>query len=406
MIVLLAFALWLVATDCYAGPVFPDLPKNSSSTILALPTQGEIILDVRSTVLSGDPITPAAGNAEGYIDTVGIQVGVFDLAKQTESIWDLPHDIPLVVPITCNSCTMRASWASKRSQLLLAMKDSAYLVDGAGGHEKLELKMPGISVRYVEAHEFAISDDGLFVAFGLSTRDPGDKSPDANDPYTAKFGKFYSGVMYEDRQGSKPITIAMSGVRFDANGKLVSGKEESLPAWNPDGKRVAYLVRDDGSGALAIGIAEIGDKGIVPIAAVSLPAALHHPSIEELRWSPDGKKLGFIVADAWNENSNERSASKLFTVNADGQGLSAMQFSKGDINVNAFAWSPAGDKFALRSDLEAKTICNHNLSFFLQTGAWPCRISQHLFTSNVNGSGLKRVSKQPEFRRGQLFWIR
>jgi hypothetical protein len=390
---------------CHADPLFPDIPKRNLPTVRQLPKQGEIILDVQSTVLSGDPITSTGSTAEGFIDSVGVQVGIFDLARQTESIWDLPHDIPLIVPISCNSCTMRASWASKQRRLLLAMKDDAYLVDETGHFDKINLKMPGVAIRYADADDFAISDDGSLVAFKLTTRDSGDKFADTNDPYTIKLGRYYSDVFYEDIRGSAPITVARTEIRFDANGKA-SGKEMSVPAWSPDHKKVAYrVVRYDKNGALAIEISEIRENGIVSIAAVNLPATSSNTGVEEIRWSPDGKKLGFIVFSISFDHSVQRVKHTLFTVTNDGGDLTTVRVGTKDINVSAFAWSPEGDRIALRSDFEAKAICNHNLPFYLQAGVWPCRTSEHLFTSNADGTGLKRVSKEPAFRNGELFWI-
>jgi Tol biopolymer transport system component len=243
----------------------------------------------------------------------------------------------------------------------------------------------------------------LIVTFKLSTCDSGDKFADAMDPYTVKLGRFYAGLMYEETKGSAPIAITKSDLHFEDNGKP-SMTYVSLPSWSPDGRKIAHQARND-KGTSRIEIAEIDEKGIASTIIVKLPSALGDAFVEELRWSPNGKQLGFIIFATWYDHSDHRSKERLFTVNSDGQDLGAVRVGSKDINVSAFAWSPAGDRFALRSDFEAKTICNHNHSYYLQAGAWPCGISQHLYTSYVDGSGLKRISKEPEFKHSQLFWV-
>ncbi|MHB1530410.1 MAG: eIF2A-related protein [Acidiferrobacteraceae bacterium] len=291
----------------------------------------------------------------------------------------------------------------------MATDEGAVLIDGAGHYQKLRLRMPGISVRYRDADEFAISNDGWFVAFKVEARDRKDKAPDANDPY-AKFGKLYDELIYEHTRGSKPITIAKSAIHFYGNGQPY-GKFVSLPAWSPDSKRIAYAYQKRGRGFLpsaGIVIADISKQGgVVSTGTVEIPP-VHQPddaSVDELRWSPDGTKLGLIVFEYWYENSDQYSRYTLYTVNANGRGLRAVRFSNKNINVSAFAWSPSGEQFALRSDYQAKKLCNFNLMFYFDTGNQPCRVSENLFTSNVDGSGLKRMSKEPDFRHGQLFWI-
>jgi Tol biopolymer transport system component len=103
--------------------------------------------------------------------------------------------------------------------------------------------------------------------------------------------------------------------------------------------------------------------------------------------------------------AGELGKSTLYTVNSDGQALKAIRFGKNDINVSAFAWSPSGQRFAFRSDSDAKKLCNFSVVFYAQTGRQPCRDAENLVVANVDGSELNRISKDPEYRHGQLFWI-
>lgn len=388
----------------YAGPLYPQVPERALPTIRVLPKHGNIILDVQSAVLSGDPISP--GN------NVGIEVGVVDLSSRSESIWNLPREIPLRVSLSCNTCSTRASWAPTAKQLLLATKDGAYVINEEGRYKKLALKMPGVKVRYRDADKFAISNDGLFVAFKLYTRDWGDKYPDVNDPYAATGGKLYNRLMFEKTRGSYPRTIAKSELHFAANGEAY-GKYVSLPAWSPTRRRFAYSYyktrADNSSSSVGITVADISRRGIISTESAEIAPAhrLGEDTIEELRWSPNGKELAFIVREIWYENSNRFGKYTLYTLDADGHNLRAVRFRNNeDINVDAFAWSPSGLMFALRSNYEAKKVCNFSLMFYIQTGEQPCRVSDNLFTSNVDGTGLKRIPGLATFRHSELFWIR
>jgi Tol biopolymer transport system component len=126
--------------------------------------------------------------------------------------------------------------------------------------------------------------------------------------------------------------------------------------------------------------------------------------VQGIRWSPDGKTIGFIV---WESPFDQSKVTKyaLFVVNSDGSNLHAVNFAQRDMNVTSFAWSPSGDRIVFRSDLRAKKVCNTNLSFYAETGHRPCRDAEHVYTSNIDGSSLKQITKEPEYRHGDLYWV-
>jgi Tol biopolymer transport system component len=351
-----------------------------------LPSQGEIILEIRSTPLSGDPVTPAGKAVEGPGVDSGLEIGVFNLSKHSEEIWEMPASIGM----RCASCTMRSSWATKSRQLLLAVHDGVYLVDAGGSYKTVNLHMPG-QVPYFDAFEFAASEDGQQIAFNVNSRDGSDKSADASDPRAAKLGKLYLDLMYEDIQGSSPKTIA-------------KGESVYSQAWSPDGTRIAYRRNVSKESAASVEVASIDGSVIFHLAPVHTLTAQNQQFVQGIRWSPDGKSIGFIV---WEATFDDSTAPKhtLFVVNADGGDLHAVHFAPRDINVSAFAWSPSGDQIVFRSDFQAKKLCNTNLSFYVETGRRPCRNAEHVYTSNIDGSSLKRLTKDPEYRNGNLYWI-
>ena len=385
-------SIWLLFslfTSIAFGSEYPDYPKEKLPIVNALPRQGEVILDVRSTYLSGGP----------PIEPSGLEIGVFELATQAETIWELPRTLPLnSKTYGCSSCTT-ASWASASNKLLLTLADNAYLIDGTGKFAALALQMPGVSISYAASDEYAISADGGLIAFRVYTRDSGDTSREPTDLlWRSGDRRLYNDLVYEKTDGSKPLTIS----------KVAN---YSTPAWSPDAKRIACSKRiEKTDGQFTILIADISGGGVVPSPVSFVPATNFAPgaqiTISEIRWNPKYDVLGFLVREVRFTDTGQRQTSALYTFNLDGSDLKPVSFGKKDFNIFAFAWSPSGDMLALRSNYESKTICSLNPLGLLDQGGRPCIISQHLFISNADGSGLKRISKEPKFRAGDLFWIR
>ena len=384
--------IWLLfslVTSIAFGSDYPDYPKEKLPVVSALPMQGEVILDVRSKYLSGGP----------PVGPSGLEIGVFELATQTETLWQLPPTIPLNPRIyRCSSCTS-ASWASASGKLLLTLPDNAYLVNGLGQFRALNLKMPGISISYEASDEYSISEDGLLIAFRVYTRDGGDKSREPTDAYWQPgSARLYNDLVYEKTDGSTPVTIS----------KLA---EYAQPAWSPNHRKIAYPKRVEKTDKnLTILISDVDDSGTAPHpASIVLPiqfAVGAQISISAIKWNPTHDSLGFLVREVRFANAGQQKTSTLYTINTDGTDFREISFGKKNFNVFAFAWSPSGTMIAIRSNFESKTICSLNPLGLLDEGGRPCLISQQVFTSNADGSELKRISKEPKFRAGELFWIR
>jgi len=395
------FAL-LATLRCDAGPIYPDIPTRSPPAIQELPASDQLILDVRSEVLSGDPIAPP-GSGEGMviIDDLPIEVGVYDLSKGTESIWDLLPGVPLRLYLS-QCCTMRASWAPRARKFFLALKDGAYLIDPSGRYTKVALRMPGTSIEYREATQFAVSSDASHLVFHLVARDPGDKYVDPADPYAIKFGRMYQGLMYDDLRGSVPKSIARAITQFRSNGEP-DVQDVSAPAWSSDRKRIAYQKRAGKSLELIVANSDTGE--IAWQMPITVKGLLTPAYIMEIRWKPDDTELGFVVYEGTPGSWDLMQRRELYTIDADGRNLRAVTFSGRAMNVSSFAWSPTGSKIAFRSDFQSPRLCNHNPMFVAQASIEPCRVSERLFTSNPDGSGLNQVSKELQYRASQLFWV-
>jgi hypothetical protein len=383
----LGLVLVLTALNANSAELFPDLPKNPIPTIRELPKTGHIVLNIQTDVLSGDAVRLSDGST-------AVEIGVFDLDKKNESKWIPENSISMHVDGSCAICTMRASWNANSRQLFLALKEQAYVIADNGVGTAINLKMPGASLPYIQAKNFAIGSDGQQIAFTVSARDEAEKFSVEGDSLAYKYGKLYEDLDYESTQGSAPIRIA-------------PGHPGTSLAWSPNGKYIAY-------GTSSVPASEI--EGIVVVDLTGNIVTTARPVLSSkivgdkyvgnVRWSPDGKKIGFILSGEWYEDGKQIGGKPAFyTVDADGQNLKAVKISDKDINVSAFAWSPSGEQIALRSDYDAKKLCNFNVMFYAQTGRQPCRDAELLYVSNSDGSGLKRISKDPLYRHGQLFWI-
>ena len=96
------------------------------------------------------------------------------------------------------------------------------------------------------------------------------------------------------------------------------------PRVGGDGKWAIYLMRPDGSDAHEL--------------SADVPGEHRRPA-----WSPDGKKLAFVVQDS------EHPEGSIWTMNADGSGAALLSGGGAECPVGLFhpAWSPDGTKLAI-----------------------------------------------------------
>ncbi len=193
----------------------------------------------------------------------------------------------------------------------------------------------------VEATEFSLSPDGRSAAYistrqgrpdlhvvdlesGRSTALTQDAALEAT-PVWSPDGRRIAFLSY--RTGSAQLHI----VNVDGSQlrRLTDGTgEESQPLFSPDGSKVLYTVKLDRREAnlrtvdLATGRSTI--VGLNPAKGVEI----------EAQWSPDGRRIAFVVASG--------DASNVFTMNADGSDRRAITSSDGFDRNNAPQWSDDG----------------------------------------------------------------
>jgi Tol biopolymer transport system component len=117
-------------------------------------------------------------------------------------------------------------------------------------------------------------------------------------------------------------------VRPDGSGQIRLASADGLPAFSPDGRRIAYTCGN-------FEICVMNADGSDPVRVTHNPWP-RHPVVDSApSWSPDGTRIAF--------DRGENGRDDLFVVNVDGSGL--RQLTNGAFDENA-AWSPDGTRIA------------------------------------------------------------
>ncbi|MBK6769555.1 MAG: PD40 domain-containing protein [Ardenticatenales bacterium] len=133
---------------------------------------------------------------------------------------------------------------------------------------------------------------------------------------------------------------------------LTFGPHDTNPDWSPDGTRIAFssiLERGNPGQISSINI-------IVPGSAeqqlLLTPLASPYAIIQQPRWSPDGRRLVFVVRvdrpQAPADPSRPNEGGELYIVNADGSGARRLLARPGWDDLNP-SWSPDGRYIAFDS---------------------------------------------------------
>jgi len=187
-----------------------------------------------------------------------------------------------------------------------------------------------------EGFEPAWSPDGTKIAFASQS-----------DGEAGRWSEIY--VMDADGSNQTNITNTTESV-------------EGQPAWSPDGTKIAFVRGRDVSSDVWTMNAD-GSNPTLLFSDGGQPA-----------WSPDGTKIAF-THDPYPE---DRIGDGIYTINADGSGLTIIQegFGRGDaLTPN---WSPDGTKIAFGSHLDS--------------GGGP-EDYHYIWVINADGSGLSQLTE-------------
>jgi dipeptidyl aminopeptidase/acylaminoacyl peptidase len=208
------------------------------------------------------------------------------------------------------------------------------LVVFAFAGDKLMTIEDTLAIRTVGAPQF--SPDGKWIAYTLSEWD-----------------------RKENRRVSHIWIAATDGSR---NFKLTSGeKGESAPQWSPDGSRIAFLAdRSVTPPAAAAATPPAGGGAQIWIINVAGGEAekltSEESAITGFRWSPDGKRIAFVMRDVYKDKAEreKRKKDKFDTIVVDSDLLYAhlwtisvetkekKRITEGNYTVAGPQWSPDG----------------------------------------------------------------
>jgi Tol biopolymer transport system component len=197
----------------------------------------------------------------------------------------------------------------------------------AGDEEEVHLWL--VKADGSDLHELAPGQPALPIA----GKGAADWSPDGRHIAFNTDGPPY---IYEtDVDGSTPRLIST-----ECEGHPVTCYE-FLPAYSPDGKRLAFVVgHAEAPESMAIGIRDL-TTGKVTFLESTREGAPRADGYSAPSWSPDGSQLVYSV-NPLDEHDDPIDPSEMFIVNADGSGRHALK-TPGLTTVDP-AWSPDGSR--------------------------------------------------------------
>ena len=160
---------------------------------------------------------------------------------------------------------------------------------------------------------------------------------------------------------------------------------DTSPAWSPDGTRIAFVRDGYPDSDLSSGIYTMASDGSDVIAVMDFRrggVSPEDPLIYQRNdagpvWSPDGRKLAFVLTERESLREGNRYREVLYTINADGSGLTRM-FAGMDTPTGGImgspAWSPDGKSLAFAH--------------------WSRDDGTKLYTIDPDGSGLRAMTDE------------
>ena len=231
---------------------------------------------------------------------------------------------------------------------------------------------------------------------------------------------------YDDRK----FHYEIASVRIDGTDpQRLTDNEwiDHFPTWSPDGTRIAFIAEHKEPGGC------IGGKHLYTMNADGTGVELTTPThlniaLAAPQWSPNGRRLAFIVNEDGGEDDCRVRNQALYTVKADGSGLTdrSERSRLGNVLMTDFvppatpSWSLDGNRIAfvgndrgglgiytVRFDgTDLKLIPKHGSFRFAKQLAWSADGSEILFVSNgvwvtnADGSGTSRLNHMS----GEVAW--
>lgn len=161
--------------------------------------------------------------------------------------------------------------------------------------------------------------------------------------------------------------FSISDNRIESDGTINLTRniaEDNMPAWSPDGKKIAFISNRDGA----------GEVYVMDASGANVIRLTHTPAIEyTAAWSPDGSKLIF---DSERDGNRE-----LYVMNADGSNQSRLTFNPSS-DAGLVSFSPDGRQFVFARSPSNERSANYNYDIFIM---------------NADGGGEKQLTRDTKF---------
>jgi dipeptidyl aminopeptidase/acylaminoacyl peptidase len=221
--------------------------------------------------------------------------------------------------------------------------DQLWLLDRTGGEARALTKVDGGIVDY------AWSPNGHEIALIVLDKDPHETDPDAKDedkkvtPIVIdrfQFKRDIDGYLENRRQRLFVLDVDSGQMR-----RLTTGDfDEVLPAWSPDGSRIAFVSNRDPDPDRTynndVWVASASATGAAPTRATTSPGDDNDPDYNSYpAWSPDGRSIAYMQGGPINLIAY--GTRHLAVVPADG-GTPRVLTAGLDRNIAAPVWSADG----------------------------------------------------------------
>ena len=140
--------------------------------------------------------------------------------------------------------------------------------------------------------------------------------------------------------------------------------EDNMPAWSPDGTKIAFISNRDGAEEIYVMNSNGGN----------VTRLTHTPAVEyTATWSPDGSK---IIFDSDRDGNRE-----LYAMNANGSNQTRLTFDPSS-DAGLVSFSPDGGKFVFARSSSSERSTSYRYDIFVM---------------NADGGGERQLTKNPKF---------